>query len=33
MKNWFMALEARERIFVAAGALFVVIAIGWVGLG
>ena len=32
MKSWFMTLEARERIFVAAGALFVVIAIGWVGI-
>ena len=32
MKNWFMTLETRERIFVTAGVLFVVVAIGWAGV-
>lgn len=32
MKNWFMSLDARERIFVAVAAIFVILAIGWIGV-
>jgi general secretion pathway protein M len=32
MKNWFMSLEGRERIFVSVAAVFVVLAIAWVGI-
>lgn len=32
MKDWFMALQTRERIFVTAGAIFVVLAIAWAGV-
>jgi general secretion pathway protein M len=32
VKNWFITLEARERLFVIAGVVFVVLAIGWVGV-
>jgi len=32
MKNWFMSLETRERIFVAVGLAFVVVAIAWAGV-
>ncbi len=32
MKSWFMELEARERIFVTMGIVFVALAIGWAGV-
>jgi general secretion pathway protein M len=32
MKNWFMSLEARERIFLMVAAVFIVLAMGWVGI-
>jgi general secretion pathway protein M len=32
MKNWFLTLQTRERLFVIAGVAFVVFAIGWAGI-
>jgi general secretion pathway protein M len=32
MKNWFMSLEARERIFVMAGIVLIAVAAGWIGV-
>lgn len=32
MKNWFMGLEARERVFVSIAVVFVVFAIAWFGV-
>lgn len=32
MKAWFMSLQTRERIFVMAAVVFIVLAIGWVGV-
>lgn len=32
MKNWFMSLESRERMFVSAAAVFVVFAIAWIAI-
>lgn len=32
MKDWFLTLETRERLFVSVGVVFVVFAIGWAGI-
>lgn len=32
MKNWFMSLEPRERIFVSTAVVFIVFAIAWFGI-
>ncbi len=32
MKDWFTSLESRERVFVLVAAVFIVLAIGWVGV-
>lgn len=32
MKNWFTTLEAREQVFVMAAVVFIVFAIGWLGI-
>ena len=32
MKDWLMSLEARERLFIAAAAGFIVFAVAWFGL-
>ena len=32
MNTWFMSLQPRERVFVMTAVVFVVIAIGWVGV-
>lgn len=32
MKNWFTSLEAREQVFVMTAVVFIVLAIGWVGV-
>jgi len=32
MKNWFMSLQARERIFVMAAVAFIVLAVVWAGV-
>ena len=32
MKDWLMSLEARERLFIAVAAGFIVFAVAWFGL-
>lgn len=32
MKTWFISLQPRERVFVMTAAIFIVVAIGWVGI-
>jgi len=32
MKNWFLALDARERVFVSVAAVFVFFAVAWFGI-
>ena len=32
MKNWFLALDARERVFVSVAAVFVLFAVAWFGI-